>query len=92
MKGYAMQLNNIIRMAVYAEHATRAGQAVPAEKLDAYEGMEGRSADTCPDWDMYEGTSEQLRQLAAMIENNARPGGGGQYDRKVSRELRDATK
>ena len=53
---------------------------------------EGRDCDPWEsgDWTVFGGEPDFLLELADLKEQHARPGGGGSFDRRVARSLRQA--
>ena len=74
-----------MKLAIYNENCNQAGRQVSDPVLERYDDWEDGG-----DWTVHNGTPEELLEEAATIERNARPGGGGQFDRRVARTLREA--
>jgi len=82
-----------MRIALYNENCVQAGKPVSDRELEQAEAdNDGLDCDPweAGDWTIYDAAPEQLLDVAASIETNARPGGGGQYDRRVARNIRQA--
>jgi len=76
-----------MRVAIFNENCMSAGRAVGDDEVAQYIEEHGRP---CDDWVLHESTPEGLLSLADEIEANARPGGGGMYDRRHAESIRDA--
>jgi|GEM_PF-7030252 len=67
---------------VYAQHTTLAGKRVPERELERYY-CEDRDPRECDDFVCYEGTSDELEELArSLVEANK--GKANQHDRRTA--------
>jgi hypothetical protein len=69
-----------MKLRILTESCVRAGKQADSD----------RDYDECGDVFVVEGTPEEMLQQATLWERNARPGGGGQYDRRVAKTIREA--
>jgi hypothetical protein len=77
-----------MRFAIYNENCIQKGKlAADADDIDAY--REEHDGQDCGDWTVYEGAPAELLELADLIERNARPGGGGTFDRRCAATIRE---
>ena len=82
-----------MRIAIWNENTTQAGQLVGDRELEQAEAdNEGCNCDPWEsgDWTVFEGEPRELAEIAKLREQNARTGGGGSFDRRVAASIRSA--
>jgi len=75
-----------MKIYLYAEHCLMAGRRVSESDLETHSD----NPDECADFIAYEGTAEELREWADVIEKNAGTGGHGSYERRCAASIREA--
>lgn len=76
-----------MKLYIYNENCTLAGEQVTRSRLEAYDG----DVDEAGDWTCFEGEPQELLSIAkSMEQTDGAPGRANRFGRKVAKTLREA--